>query len=149
MGAEPWLYFVPYQADINKTLQELRNREFTAGRYYPAMIGVFMHMPIGPNSPSPGAQHASIQEALTASDATGTQSILDMQSVSDKPEFFAVCPMDQETLKAVFGTVRPTHEMVENNLDFFEDLERGQGVYAIIYKGDMPDEILFAGYSFD
>jgi hypothetical protein len=149
MGAQLWMYFVPYQEDISKALQELRNSEFAAGRYYPVMMHLFKHMPIGPTSPAPGARHASIQDAVNASDATGSRSILDMQSVSDEPKLFAVCPMATATLKATFGTVRPTHEMAENNLDFVEDLERGEGVYAIIYKGDMPDEILFAGYSFD
>ena len=29
------------------------------------------------------------------------------------------------------------------------DLERGQGVYIVLYRGDTPSELLFAGYSFD
>ena len=34
-------------------------------------------------------------------------------------------------------------------MDFFEDLERGHCVYIVAYKNGAPDEILFAGYSFD
>jgi hypothetical protein len=149
MGAEPWMYFVPYQTDINKALQELRAREFTAGRYFPAMMGLFLHIPIEPGSPSPGAQHASIEEAMAAADATGTQSILDMFSVSKEPQYFAVSPMDEEALDAVFRTTQPTHEMAAGNFELFDDIERGHGVYAVIYKDGKPDEILFAGYSFD
>ena len=149
MGAEPWFYFVPYQEDIEKALNELRVREFNAGRYNPVMDNLWMLFPIGPNSPSPGTQHRSIDEALLAGDADGTRSILDMLKVSEEPDYSAVCPMDEETLDAVFGTRQPTHDMALDNQDFFEDIERGQGVYAIIYKDGKPDEILFAGYSFD
>ena len=36
MGADPWWYYVKYQEDIEDALQDLRQREFIAGRYYPA-----------------------------------------------------------------------------------------------------------------
>jgi hypothetical protein len=39
--------------------------------------------------------------------------------------------------------------MVEQDMEFFEDVERGQGIYIILYREGQPDEILFAGYSFD
>jgi hypothetical protein len=39
--------------------------------------------------------------------------------------------------------------MVERNMGFFEDIDRGEGVYIVIYKNGAPDELLFAGYSFD
>jgi hypothetical protein len=39
--------------------------------------------------------------------------------------------------------------MVEASEDFCEDLERGQGIYVVLYRDDRPDEILFAGYSYD
>ena len=37
MGGHPWFYFVAYQSDINIALQNLRRREFEAGRYNPVM----------------------------------------------------------------------------------------------------------------
>jgi hypothetical protein len=40
-------------------------------------------------------------------------------------------------------------ELVANSDELFETLERGQGVYIIVYKDDQPEEIFFAGYSFD
>ena len=149
MGGEPWMYFVPYQEDVGKALQELRQREFTAGRYYPAVMFLSDHLPIGTDSESPGAQHSSIWEARTAAAETGTQSILDMESVSRAPGFFRVCPMDDEALEGCFGTTRPTHEMIANSLSYFDDIQRGQGVYTIVYKDGDPSEIMFAGYSFD
>jgi hypothetical protein len=39
--------------------------------------------------------------------------------------------------------------MVEANMDFMEEIERGHGVYIILYLDGKPDEICFAGYSFD
>ena len=36
MGAEFFGYYVPYEADIEGALQKLRQREFTAGRYFGA-----------------------------------------------------------------------------------------------------------------
>ncbi len=69
--------------------------------------------------------------------------------VSDEPDFRAVTALEDELLEELFGTTRPTREMVEENDDFWEDLERGQGIYIILYKDDQPSEIYFAGYSFD
>ncbi len=147
MGASPYWYFEKYRPDVDAVLQELRQREFKAGRYNPVMP--FPDFPVGPNSPSPGAQHASIEEAMQAAGADGTRSILDLGRVSDQPDFYAVAPLADEILESLYGTLRPTREMVEEEMDYLEDVERGHGIYLILYRGDEPDEILFAGYSFD
>jgi hypothetical protein len=147
MGAEPYYYFVKYNADVDAALQELRDQEFQAGRYNPVMR--HLSFPIGPDSPSPGARHDSIQEALEASDADGTRSILDLDHVSEQPDFCAVAPLPPEELERLFGTEQPTHEMIEQSGELFEGMERGQGVYIIAYKDGQPDELFFGGYSFD
>jgi hypothetical protein len=147
MGAEPYFYFVPYQPDTNAALQELRAREFRAGRYNPVMP--FLSFPIDPNAPSPGAQHASIAEAFEDADADGTRSILDLERIAKEPDYGAVAPLDPAVLETLYGTSQPSRAMVEENMDFFEDIERGQGIYLVVYKDGQPDEILFAGYSFD
>jgi len=147
MGAEPWFYFVPYQPDINRALQDLRRREFEAGRYNPVMW--MPPFPVDSNSPAPGRGHASIEEAMEAADADGTRSILDMERISDTPDDGAVVALPKEELIALFGTDKPTREMIEDNDDLFEMLERGQGVYVIAYQDDEPSQIYFAGYSFD
>ena len=147
MGGHPWFYFVAYQSDINSALQELRRREFEAGRYNPAMW--MPPFPVDVNSPAPGAQHASIEEAMEAADADGTRSILDMERISGTPDYGAVSRLPDEELIDLFGTNKPTREMIEENDDLFEMLERGQGVYVIAYRDDEPTEIYFAGYSYD
>ena len=148
MSGTPWMYFCPYQEDITKTLQELKRREFVAGRYYPISTDHWLHLPIRPDSPAPGAKHRSIEEALSAS-GTGTQSILDMQFVSNTPQLLAVSPIEEEDLNLYFNSNHPTHEMIASNLDFFDEIEAGQGRYAVVYRDGVPDEIMFAGYSFD
>ena len=147
MGAHPYYYFVKYQDDADSALQELRDREFAAGRYNPVVP--FLDFPVGPNSPAPGAQHESIEEAMEASDADGTRSILDLQTIGDEPDFCVACRLSDETLLDIYETTEPTHEMIEGEMGFFEELERGHGVYAIVYKNGKPDELFFAGYSFD
>jgi hypothetical protein len=128
MGADPWMYFVPYEQDVGEALKKLRAREFAAGRYYPAVSGLGLQLPIRADSPPPGAQHASIEEALSASGATGTQSILDILFVSNQRKPFSISPMDEDALNLYFGTTHPTHEMVVGNLSFFEEIDRGEGL---------------------
>lgn len=147
MGANPYFYFVPYNQDVEAALQELRDREFQAGRYNPVIP--FLEFPVGPGSPAPGAEHDSIDEALEASAEDGTRSILDIQGVAEEPDFLMAAPLGDAYLLSLFGTDQPTREIVEQNMEFFEDLERGHCVYIILYKSGRPDEILFAGYSID
>jgi hypothetical protein len=147
MGAHPWFYFVDHQPNVGDALQSLRQREFKAGRYNPVID--FPEFPVDAGSPSPGAQHASIEEAMEDADADGTRSILDMEGISDTPDYGAVTPLPKETLFDLFGTDKPTREMVESNYDLLEEIERGQGVYIIVYEDEKPSEIFFAGYSYD
>jgi hypothetical protein len=147
MGASPYEYFVKYQADVNQALQDLRQREFQAARYNPVVP--HPDFPVGPHSPSPGAQHGSIDDAIQDAEADGTRSILDLDHVAAHPEFGAVAPLDLNILQQMYGTTQPTHAMIEQNMEFLEDVERGQGVYVVVYKNGQPDELFFAGYSCD
>lgn len=148
MGAHPYWYVVSYKPDIEAALHDLREREFRAGRYNPVVP--FPDFPVGPNSPAPGPRHASIADALEDAAEDGTRSILDLDHVADAPDFGAAAPVPDEALIDLFGTTTPTRATVERgDLDFFEDIERGQGVYIVLYRNGQPDEILFAGYSFD
>lgn len=147
MGGHPWFYFVQYQPDINGALQALRQREFKAGRYNPVIW--FPEFPVNDDSPAPGPPHASIEEAFEDADASGTRSILDMERVSEVPDYGAVSPVPGHVLLSLFGTDKPTREMVEANYELYDLIERGQGIYIIVYEEDRPSEIFFAGYSYD
>ncbi len=147
MGAEPYFYFVKYNADIDAALQELREREFRAGRYNPVVP--HLSFPITRDSPAPGPEHETIEEACEDADADGTRSILDLDRISDEPDLGAVAPLPAEELVRLFGTEQPTREMIEKSEELFEDMDRCQGVYIIVYKGGRPHEIFFGGYSAD
>jgi hypothetical protein len=147
MGAHPYWYFVRHQEDAQKALDELREQEFRAGRYNPVMP--FPNFPVGRGAPAPGARHASIADAQRDADADGTRSILDIAAIAEEPDFFVAAPLPAEVLDSLYGTLQPTRAMVEHNMDFLEDVERGHCVYVVLYKNGKPDELLFAGYSFD
>jgi hypothetical protein len=147
MGGQPWFYFVEYQSDIGSALQRLRQREFQAGRYNPVVR--FPEFPVTAASASPGAKHRSIDEALQASDADGTRSILDMEGMSEEMGPGVVVAFPAEELLELFGTERPSRAMIEENMDFFNEIDRGHGIYFIAYENDRPAEIFFAGYSYD
>ena len=147
MGAHPYWYVTKYTPDPQVALDALRQREFRAGRYNPVMW--MPPFPVCPNSPAPGARHRTIDDAIRAADADGTRSILDLDHVSDEPEPEAVTPLNEEFLEELYGTTRPTRQQVLDNMDFFEEVERGQGILITLYRDDRPDEYLFAGYSFD
>jgi hypothetical protein len=55
---------------------------------------------------------------------------------------------NDEVLK-YFGKEKPTREDVEDNYDFFDDIERGKGFCITIYADGQPSELYFVGYSFD
>jgi hypothetical protein len=147
MGAHPYWYTVKYRPEIDAALAELRQREFLAGRYNPVMP--FIDFPITPASQAPGAQHKTIAAACADAEEDGTRSILDIDAISDEPEFGAATPLAPDLLESLYGTTEPTAEMVENNMDFLEEVDRGQAVYIVCYTAGTPSHILFAGYSFD
>ena len=146
MGAEPYWYFVKYEPDVEAALQKLRQREFAAGRYNPVTSSLVF--PLGPDAPSPGAQHASIEEALEASGEEGTRSILDLAQIGPEAEFLVAKLLSKDDLEAIFGTAQPTHEMLED-FSVFDSLERGTGVCVTVYKDGKPSELFFGGYSID
>ena len=147
MGGEPYWYFVPYQPNIQAALDALRAREFKAGRYNPVLP--FQRFPVDADSPAPGNKHRTIEAAQEAADADGTRSILDIERIGEEPDFSTAAAVPPEELEEIFGTSKPTRAMVEDNFDFFESVERGHGIYIVLYEGEKPSEILFAGVSFD
>jgi hypothetical protein len=89
MGGHPWWYLVPYEEDVLKSLEALRQREFKAGRYNPAED--FPKFPVDLGH-APGCKHSSIDEARDDADADGTRSILDVSRISPAPDYDAVAP---------------------------------------------------------
>jgi hypothetical protein len=149
MGGHIYYYFVPYQKDVEAALQALRKQEFEAGRYNPAIPFPFDDWPAQSVGTASRAKHTSIVAALEASDADGTRSILDMERVGTRAGFGVVVELSADKLRDLYETDRPTHEMIQENMDFFEEIERGQGIYIVVYENDRASEIFFAGISYD
>jgi hypothetical protein len=97
----------------------------------------------------------TIKALLKEQGESGTHSILDIERVAARPGSGAISLMPAKRLKEIFGTDRPTHEMVEAQRgarDLFEDplvVERWQGVYFTVYRRGKPDELFFIGTSGD
>jgi hypothetical protein len=132
LGAEPYEYTVPYEPDLQSALEKLRRRVFESKEFNGAEF----------DPPTPEA-------AFELTEADGTRSILDISHISERPEFCAAAPFSPQELERYFGTQKPTEAMVRESNDFWEDLERGMARYVILYDGDEPKGIYFAGYSFD
>jgi hypothetical protein len=132
MGAEPWSCFTKYDNDLQRALDGLREAEFRAGRFRYAE-----------------EQPSSIDEALEIADADGTASILDISTIADEPDYGCAAPFTSEELIDYFGDEQPSHADVEDAEDYWEELDRGQCRYAIVYDEGVPSEIYFAGYSYD
>jgi len=175
MGASSWSYFVPYQTDIFKALQELREAVFQKGEYYqrdPYWKDMTFEdfLPPDPSlSEEDKADYlAEFQELQALPEPTsietliqwnaedGTHSIIDIRQVAPTSSFEAVAPLSSEELRMFFGTDKPTREIIaskETDLPKFLQQEigryRGEGTYIIVYKNGEPDEIYFVGYSGD
>jgi hypothetical protein len=74
---------------------------------------------------------------------------LDIEGIAEERNFCVAAPLTEGELEGYFGTVHPTKEMISNNMDFLEDIERGHCIYIIAFKGEQPSDLFFAGYSFD
>ena len=93
-------------------------------------------------------REAFVLYELEALPMTDVASILDLDHIADEADFGAVTAVPEEILEDLYGTIQPTRAMIEKNMDFFEGIDRGQGIYIVAYKNGQPHEILFAGYSF-
>jgi hypothetical protein len=164
MGASQWAYAVPYQPDIETTLQDLRQKIFRSGNYYTRaaftqrLLNEVPNLPMGVRlreqlslrrlrrQPAP----QSIEALIQMNGEEGTHSILDIQAVSATAQFGTVSPLTDQQLLTIFSTTTPTREMVTDKLDQCCELRRRwEGLYIITYQDERPSEICFAGFSGD
>ena len=132
MGAEPYEYTAPYEANVQSVLDKLRARVFQSGSFRGAEFK--------PSSP---------EEALEMMDADGTGSILDIERVAENPDFCCAAPFSSDELREYFGSEQPSRTAVDQSDLFWDELERGQARYVVIYENAEPSAIRFVGYSFD
>ncbi len=133
MGAEFWINFVPYQANIGKALQELREQLFYQKKYRWA----------------DEFEGNSIDDLLEdIMEGGGTASAIDMLKMADEPEMLACAPLSKLLIIDLYRTDEPTTAQVEQK-PFFDHIERGHGCYVVTYENGVPSQICFAGYSWD
>jgi hypothetical protein len=141
MGASGWSYFVPYQPDVGRALQSLREEIFRSGAYGKGFLR-------GEDIAPPEAD--TIDELLERVGADGTHSILDIDCTADEPDIGCASPAPERLHQQVFGSARPTHDEVEARPGNLTDkLHSGQAYYVIVYSGGKPAEIYFEGSSGD
>jgi hypothetical protein len=117
---------------------------------------------------------ATIDDLLTWNGPEGTHSILDVGTVMPEPRrhgvntqnpdfyrysvpgmfeesaFGCIYPLSREQLIELFGTAQPAHGMVDGAHDrMLDSVDRGSGIYIIVYQAGTPVEIFFGGISGD
>jgi hypothetical protein len=143
--ASAYWYFVPFDTDVRRALDELRKREFEAGRYYPVVPRLYSGDP-NLRLVSPGPRHASVAQAVAAAGDDGTRSILDIDDLATDLAFGVAAPLGERTLREVFDSCTPTHDEVEEQVaELLEDLAPGQCGYLVVYDDDEPAELFFVG----
>ena len=138
VGCRLWEYCIPYQQDVQQALDDLRQREFKAGRYYRSELNP-----------------ATINDAIRNADAPGTRSVLDISKVAPRREIETISPAPTAELRRLFDTDKPTREQVERAsrdytndfASFLETYDRDEGVFIVLYKDGEPSEIYIAGWS--
>jgi hypothetical protein len=144
--ALPYWYFVPYDPDVQRALDELRLREFGAGRYYPVLPRMYF---ADPNLCllNPGPRHRTVAHAIAAAGDDGTRSILDIDALAPALESGAAAPFAERTLREVFDSATPSHAAVEEHIaELLEDVRPGQCGYVVVYEDEAPTELFFVGY---
>lgn len=165
MGASGWAYFVPYQVDTNRALQELRKSVFQSGEYYSEakllsttlesmrervqaeMLQQFQNrLSQLQNQPKP----QTIEELLEMNGESGTHSILDIDGISKTTSFGKIAPLSPQQLRRLFGSEEPTREKVEKTIVEIQSLcRRWEGVFLCVFQNGLPSEICFVGVSGD
>ena len=180
MGATGWSHFVLFQADIQRALEDLQVDVLQSGDYASIgtrseriqqietqlatledqFVDEEIREAVREELTSKINRLRSLPKAVSLSDKInelriinveeGTHSILDMQGVSQEPNYMRVAPINESELASIFGTSTPTREMVKQQLELLMNYRRTwMGSYIVIYKDGEPAEILFTGNSGD
>ncbi len=172
MGATVWSYFIPYQSDIPRAFHELRWEVFKSGNYvkrtFPDPGTYTFDQFKGNRNDLSQRDIEALKEAYNqyidrlsvipdTPDALlqkygyeGTHSIIDIPEISVEYNPLKSGPLKDEDLYNLFGTIKPSHDMVEKHQDNIRAL-RGSWycTYIVVYEDDNPVELFFTGYSGD
>lgn len=119
MGASSWIYYTPYQKNLEQAFQALRQHVFETDDYhhfwqmhdydeYEGLVDI-EGKEIFPSTPPP----QTIEEVLKRSQPEGTHSILDIHQLISDTRYYGEVPLDEELIQDIFEGTRPTKAMVE------------------------------------
>ena len=95
----------------------------------------------------------TMEELFEMCAESGTHTLLDIGHLADDPECnddFTAIPLSEEQLLGLFGTIKPTHGMIEEKQRTLWGLRRSwQATYIVVYESGKPAEIYFVGFSGD
>ena len=121
MGAESYSHKIPFTEDPDEALFEAKDELMASGKY---------------------------DDYESAEEATGT--LLDVEGVSDTPEFGYAYHLSEDEVEKIFGTAKPTVAAVEATQSYFDGLGRGDCRFFTIYSSDgEPKSYFFYGLTFD
>ena len=159
MGGTGWEHFVPYQPNLAKALQELREEIFRAGQYEYSLSHVLPKIAKWDDEGIAFFQKslAEVRDKISTIDGllevvgeSGTSSILDVKGITAIPRTEMVFVLPDWVLQRVFGTGKPTRLMIEKQGDeLFRYCLGWSGICVVVYKDGLPDEIYFYGNSGD
>ena len=148
MGASFWDYYVPYQADFEVALQQLREQVFASRDFYW----------IGGNESADGVWRTppppTIEALFEVEDvlSEGTHSILDMERMlqpGEEPDYGTVEPIDERDAQNIAGGVTLLTRAHVEDLEALAD-RRWFGRCAVLHNdAGVPTEIYFWGSSGD
>ncbi len=148
MGASEWVYFVPYQPDIQKAFEVLQAEVFEELNYDNNKTVPFEVVQQGFEimysdsdlseaerisardalyapylNPKRIPLYGSIKEMLEASGEDGTGTILDIRRTDETAGWRVVAPLSSTQLLSYFGTDKPTRTMVNEAFQRKEPME--------------------------
>jgi hypothetical protein len=92
----------------------------------------------------------SIEDLIEFCAEDGTHSILDIPKVGESTALGESGPLSTAQLQKLFGSTKPTRAMVATKKDAIQSMRsRGLCTYVVVYAGDEPAELFFAGFSGD
>lgn len=135
MGGTPWIFYTKYNSDINAALLNLQSSLKMNNN------NVHYNYQLDTNNLS--------TDEFSIASLNDEGSILEFKGISNEMEMLYFTSLPEENIFEYFNTNRPTKLDINLNLNFLDLLDRGFGIYLILYKDNQPDEICFAGYTFD
>ena len=126
MGADSWSHWQPWSKSLKATLVAAQAVALEEQGY------------------------ESVDEALEATEADGTASVIDITGFVEEPEAAHCWELTAEECAEHLGAEKPTRAAIEEKIDgLVEGLGRGESLCVVAWKKEKPEAVYFAGWSFD